>query len=96
MKRWSDKQMERWEKVRSAGKWFFVGKTAIKFSLGFVLFTLLFDWLSDDIVSIKSTTILLSVVTGVAVGLVAWWQNDAAYQDQILDEKIETRLQTGN
>ncbi len=85
-------QAERWKKLRSHGKWAFVGGSVFVWVVLQVVIAIGLDLAFGDPVSITLIRIILAVIGGLVLGLVFWWDREARYQSFSLDEKINDGL----
>ncbi|MDI1240408.1 MAG: hypothetical protein PSX80_00640 [bacterium] len=88
----SSKEMVRWEKIRAKGKWYFMLRTALQFSLAVLFADVVTDWLFGDPIEIKTFTLYAVPVFGLLSGITLWWIADARYQNHMLDSKIHDGL----
>jgi len=88
----TEKDAARWEKRRAGGKWRFVLRSALLFTLSSAVMVLLLDLFYGSSLGDPMYYLLLLPFAGVLGSLGAWWREEGQYKNYMLDRHIEKIL----
>jgi len=88
----SEKQVLRWKKQRSQGKWRWVLKEGLRFGIITFVFNYIVAWFFSNTSEFSVYWFPFLLLGGAFVGLIGWWENEGKYQNYLLDKKIERGL----
>jgi len=88
----NEKDVARWEKKRAGGKWRFVLKSALLFTLSSATIIILLDLFYGSSLETPIYYLLLLPFAGVFASLAQWWGEEGRYKNFMLDKQIEEIL----